>query len=387
MDEILELGEGAPPLILAQRYRLERRLGEGGMAAVFLAEHVGLGRRVAVKVLGELFSDRHHATARFMREARLSARIRHRNVVEVFDFGSTPEGVLFLVMELLEGGDLRAKITQNPEGLPWAVVRGLILQVCRGVAAIHAAGVVHRDIKPENCYVTLDERGREAVKIVDLGVAARVGSKGEGKGGAEDSERISEDGVIVGTPEYMAPEQACGGVDARSDIYALGVLLGELLTGKVPFTGKSRAAVIKAQMKVAPVSLEALAGRPVDATLAAIYARALAKNPAQRFQSVEALAEALAAVSLDADLSQTPPAESSHACEARELPQAQGLRGAAPRALSARHMYVRSLFFVFVGALAATVGALATLWLSASAVGAEHTPDPAEIVAESEGVP
>ncbi|MCA9682675.1 MAG: serine/threonine protein kinase [Myxococcales bacterium] len=311
--ESLRSGDLSAQLLVAGRYRLLRRLGRGGMATVFLAQEIESGREVAVKILSGRHPDRQQAVARFLREARLSARIHHENVVEVFDSGSTAEGVVYLVMEVLVGEDLRETIARHPTGLPWSRVRSLMLQICAGLTAAHQAGVVHRDLKPSNCF-RVPARGqgkaeREQIKLVDFGIATTFGS-GLGSTRAEEErrlgERITGEGTIIGTPEYMSREQARGDeVDARSDVYAAGVIMGELLTGKVPFTGKSKTAVIAAQIYEQPSTLQAMAapGVTIDARVEAIYARALAKDPGERFADIDALAAAIAAVPADGALS------------------------------------------------------------------------------------
>jgi serine/threonine protein kinase len=276
--ERLARGE-LPELILADRYRLERRLGRGGMGSVYFGRHVALGRPVAVKVLDAEEQEWSWAVARFMREARLAAKVRHRNIVDVYDFGSTPDGVVYIVMEALFGRDLRAIIRHNRLNWQWA--RYLMRQICAGVEAIHQAGVVHRDLKASNCFYVEQNR---LVKVLDFGIAAieRVGN--------DDPKRM-----VVGTPEYMAPEQIRGApADRRSDVYAGGILLCELLTGRTPFAARTAEQVFDLQLHAPPPSLwsivpELVAPQGLDAVLA----RALAKEPRRRFQSMRELAVAL----------------------------------------------------------------------------------------------
>jgi serine/threonine protein kinase len=288
LRDIVRLYEGEiRSLTFADRYRIGRRLGRGGMAVVFGGRNLDLDQPVAVKILLPREGDRERATARFLREARLGTRIRHENIVETFDYGETPEGLVYLVMELLEGEDLRALIARH-EGLPWSRVQSLMLQICDGLAAVHAAGIVHQDLTPSNCFRVLADDG-ERIKLIDFGVATMVGDREEGSR------------MIVGTPQYMSPEQARGtAVDARSDVYSAGIILCELLTGHVPFHG-TPVAVLTAQIEESPPSLQQLApdGMRVDPALQRIYERAVAKDPAQRFAGIEELAAAIRAVSAD----------------------------------------------------------------------------------------
>jgi len=307
-SSLLDLGD-LSALRIGGRYRLEGRLGRGGMAEVFRGRHVDLDRPVAIKMLHPRERSSEEALRRFMQEARLCARIRHPNVIEVFDFGSTSDGLLYLVMELLAGEDLRATIARH-RGLPWPRVRSLMMQICAGLEAAHVHGVVHRDLKPSNCYRVPEARRGEQIKLLDFGVATvgvGVGVTGTGAQaqperdrGADTvyrGERITVSGVIVGTPEYMSPEQARGGaVDHRSDVYAAGIILCELLTGKVPFTGKPVSAVLDAQIHARPPTLGALHGAEVDPRVEAVFAQALAKQPQQRFHSIRALSEAVEAI-------------------------------------------------------------------------------------------
>jgi serine/threonine protein kinase len=295
-DQLRALAEGrSAPLTLGGRYRLERRLGSGGMATVYAGRLLTLDRAVAVKVLHDS-RDQHDRIARFVGEARITAQLRHPNIVEVLDFGSTEEGVVFMVMELLEGEDLRS-LLRREGSLPWPRVQALMLDICGGLSAVHAADIVHRDLKPANCFCV---NGR--TKLLDFGIATRTVSPRlqdfiAAHGSAELRE--ADEDRVMGTPEYMSPEQArAEPVDARSDIYSAGILLGELLTGRVPFASKRAAAVISSQIYDPAPRLRDLGGEDYEILPAveAIYALALRKDRDERFSSVEAFAAAIAAV-------------------------------------------------------------------------------------------
>ena len=291
-DELRALGEGeCESLLLAGRYELHDRIGRGGMATVYRGRALALDRPVAIKVLDDERGHRDDGLARFIAEARTTARVRGPNVVEVLDFGTTAEGVVYLVMELLDGEDLRQTLRrQGP--LPWFVVQGIMLQICAGLSAIHAGGVIHRDLKPANCFcVPMEDDVR--IKLLDFGIATRPGLR------EHNADRPTEDGRVVGTPEYMSPEQARDeAIDQRSDVYAAGIILGEMLTGRVPFEGRTATAVIAKQIYERAPKLRELAEHPLEipASVEAIYAKALDKHPAGRFSSAAELGRAIAAV-------------------------------------------------------------------------------------------
>ena len=227
----------ADPLIdrtLDDRYVLRRRLGGGGMGTVYLAEQRSMERLVAVKVIAPVLATDERVTARFLREARLCGRISHPRVVTVFDFGRTPDGLLYLVMEQVQGRTLSDLIAEGP--VPVERALGLAIQICEALQAAHVQGIVHRDLKPGNVMLldTLD--GRDAVKVLDFGLARSL---------AGDDETVTRSGTMLGTPAYMPPEVARGlGCDTRGDLYALGVLLYELLVGQPPFSGAALSIVM-----------------------------------------------------------------------------------------------------------------------------------------------
>lgn len=299
--------------LISAKYRVGRRLGEGGMGAVYLAEHVGIGRQVAMKVVRpELMVDP-SAGERFTREARAAGSIQHRHVVNVTDFGLDQvngQAVAYLVMERLSGQTLEEVLDEHGR-LPLRQVVDIVAQVATGLAAAHATGVVHRDLKPANIWLAPDARGGFHVTLLDFGIAklrddsmvsrpssAASASSARSAAETEDADRtlVTQVGESIGTPAYMSPEQCVGDdVDARSDIYSLGVLVYQLLSGTLPFRGNT--AELLRQHFVAEVpSLSASTNVPPRVN--AVVQRALSKDPAARVQSAVSFAAALSAESM-----------------------------------------------------------------------------------------
>ncbi|MEX1361521.1 MAG: serine/threonine-protein kinase [Nannocystaceae bacterium] len=273
---------------LAGRYLIDRRLASGGMTVVYGGEDLELGRSVAIKILAERHLSRYPDLARFLGEARLGARIHHENIVEVLDYGSTAEGIVYLVMELLLGEDLSVILARDPV-LPWSRVRSWMQQLCAGLAALHAHGFIHRDVKPSNCFRVLDG-DRELIKLLDFGVATSSHTA---------DRELDGSWTMVGTPQYMAPELARGErIDERTDVYSAGIILCELVTGQVPFDGTSTTEVLRDQISRPPPPLQQLAapGVRIDPAVQQIFERSVAKDPRRRFATVEELARRIAAV-------------------------------------------------------------------------------------------
>jgi len=267
-------GQALLPMILEGRYRLLSPLGSGGMGVVYLAEHIGLGKRVAVKVLrGELSRDATFAR-RFELEAIAASQIGHENIVDVTDLGRTPSGELFYVMELLEGRSL-SSLLRRERFLPLGRAVPILVQVCRALEAAHARGIIHRDVKPQNVMLLSREGKPDFVKVVDFGIS-KVSNPEGGK--------LTEAGAILGTANYMAPEQAAGGeVDPGADVYALGVLTYELCTGLLPFRGENTFATMLQHLEAAaepPSKRCPELGLPPE--LDTLVLQALAKTPAAR---------------------------------------------------------------------------------------------------------
>jgi len=277
--------------LLLDRYRIVERLGAGGMGVVYLAEHVTIKKRCAIKVLSDEYANKPDIVDRFLQEARAASMIAHENVVEITDYGQTPSGSVFFVMEMLQGEDLAATI-EREGALPWERVQPIILQICRALREAHAAGIIHRDMKPENCFRVERNSTKDFIKVLDFGIAKVTSEEGEGKG-------LTKTGMIFGTPEYMSPEQAQGmRVDHRADIYAVGVVMYELLTGKVPFTADTFMGVLTKHMFEVPPAPTAVApeGVTISRPVEALILKTLQKDRDHRFSSMDELMAAIEGV-------------------------------------------------------------------------------------------
>lgn len=270
---------------LANRYDILEILGIGGMGTVYLARQRSMNRLVAVKVLSPQFSQNPQMVRRFEKEANVVSKLSHPNTVSVFDYGRS-DGSVFLVMERLEGVSLKEYLATNGPLLPEMAVH-IVTQILRSLHQAHGAGITHRDIKPANIFIVSVKGEKHLIKVLDFGVAKL------NQGAGEDT--VTQAGGIVGTPRYMAPEQARSlETDERADLYAVGILLFELLTGATPFNGENPIGVMMdhAQKPVPPMAL------PFEATdqygnLESIVARALEKLPIDRYQSAEGMLKAL----------------------------------------------------------------------------------------------
>ena len=281
--------------LVAERYRVQERLGRGGMGTVYLAEHEAIHKKVALKVLHPEYSAKPDLVERFQREAISASRVKHTNVLEVFDFGSLPNGCFYLAMEFLDGRDLADEL-EDKKALPAERALQLAKQICRALSAAHSRGVVHRDLKPENVFLSRTSDGDEIVKIVDFGIA-QLRTADDAAKSEPTRRRLTRTGMIFGTPEYMSPEQAQGArSDHRVDVYATGVILFEMLTGAVPFTGETFLGVLQAHLTqpLRPMR-DFYADVVVSPELEAVVARALEKDVEARFSSMNELSAALLA--------------------------------------------------------------------------------------------
>ncbi|HWU87121.1 MAG TPA: serine/threonine-protein kinase [Kofleriaceae bacterium] len=272
--------------MLDGRYKITRKLGEGGMGEVYAAEHVHIEKRFAIKLLRPEIVSNAEAVQRFRQEARSASSIGHRNIIAIEDFGQLPDGRIYMCMELLNGAALNDLIQT-----PIAVDRllNILIQTGHGLAAAHAKGIIHRDMKPENIFVTIGPNGEDIPKLLDFGIAKVAGNDAQN--------HLTRTGTIFGTPFYMAPEQALGNpVDARTDIYAMGVIMYEVFAGSLPFQGDSFMGILTQHITTEPEPVAqraAKAGRQLPMGLADIITRCMQKNPAQRFGSMDELVNAL----------------------------------------------------------------------------------------------
>jgi len=233
-------------VLLANRYLIEHKLGEGAMGAVYRARHVKVGRPFAVKVLHRKLLEEKKIAQRFDREAELAGRLHHPNVIGVVDVGETPDGMRYMVMDFAEGSDLAELLPEAP--MPPARIISLVRQMLEGLYHAHEAGLIHRDFKPENVIVERDDYGNEVPRIVDFGISILR----EGGDSTDGTGRLTTNGLVLGTPHYMAPEQAVADpIDHRIDLFAMGIVIYEMLCGKLPFDGNG-AEVARANLLLDP---------------------------------------------------------------------------------------------------------------------------------------
>jgi serine/threonine-protein kinase len=283
------------PRLLGGRYRLEAKLGSGGMGVVYRATDLTMHRSVAVKLIrgvdGVALDE--EVAGRFLREAKNTARIQHENIIEVYDLGRSDQGDMFFVMELLEGESLSTKLRRDGK-LPVTVGVHIARQMCAALHVAHAAGIIHRDLKPANVMLIERSGKGDYVKVLDFGVAKSYTP--------DQQTQLTHTGMLVGTVEYMAPEQIMGRtVDGRTDIYSLGVVLYRMFTGKAPFRDGGVPALIHAHLNVFPKPMTDSAPE-IPGALDRVVLRCLAKQPEQRYESMEELSRALAGAIEPADL-------------------------------------------------------------------------------------
>jgi serine/threonine-protein kinase len=266
-------------------YQIRTKLGEGGMGAVYMGEHPLIGKKVAIKVLLEEFASNESIVNRFFNEAKAVNDIGHANIVDIIDFGKLPletGTVVYLVMELLDGQSLSGRMSSV--GVTFDETRHILRQCCSALAASHKKGIVHRDLKPDNLYLCPRGGDKNFVKVLDFGIAKLTANTGN----------QTRTGTIIGTPAYMSPEQCAGRgrIDHRSDVYSLGVVMYEMLTGKVPFMGEGFGDIVVKQLTEAPPAPRSIKPE-VPAALEKVVLKALEKKAEDRFQTMEDFAVAL----------------------------------------------------------------------------------------------
>ncbi len=274
--------------VVSGKFLVEEGIGEGGMGRVYRARHLSLERTVVLKMLHRGLSADPQLARRFHREAKAASRLNHPNSVAVLDFGEAEDGTLFMAMEHLGGRDLSRLVAEGPLGAARVVRIGS--QILSALAEAHAQGVVHRDLKPENVMVEDRRDDPDFVKVLDFGIA-QVSGAGDGE------PRLTRSGLVCGTPEYMSPEQASGKeLDARSDLYSVGVMLYEMATGELPFASETPLGYLGKHLAEEPVPPRQR--RPdlaIPAALDALVVKAMSKDPAARFASADEMRAALLA--------------------------------------------------------------------------------------------
>jgi serine/threonine protein kinase len=268
--------------VVDDRYRIIELIGEGGMGKVYLAEHVEIGKRVALKVLHPSYSRMPDLVERFRREARAASKIGHPNIVDVTDSGTTADGSVYFVMEYLEGVELGSVIEREGAIDPARALK-ICGQICRALSAAHAQGIVHRDLKPENVFLITRDGATDVVKVLDFGIAKTTEAE------AARERRLTSPGMAMGTPEYMAPEQAAGRpADARCDIYALGAIMYEMVTGQPPYSGDNFMEILTKKATQDPPPPTAI--RPdLAPQVSDLVMQSMARNPDNRPQTMETL--------------------------------------------------------------------------------------------------
>ena len=292
--------------IIADRYHVIGKLGEGGMGQVYLAEHVKMGRRSALKVMNPALVKDADAISRFNREAANASRINHSNVADVYDFGETSDGIIYLAMELVEGPTL-TKVIEEQGPLPPSRVATIVRQASEALAVAHDMGIVHRDLKPDNIMLARNRDGSDCAKIVDFGIAKAADSA---------AQKVTKTGLVIGTPEYMSPEQLAGDtLDGRSDIYSLALVAFNMLTGKLPFPAETAQESMIMRLTEAPKKLAQMRPEvPWTEPVQAALDTALQRDVAARYASASEFGRALSSA-LDAMSSAASP--SARAAEAR----------------------------------------------------------------------
>lgn len=272
-------------MILDNRYRIISKLGEGGMGSVYAAEHILLKKGVAIKVLRYDLARKDDVVRRFQNEAIAASRIGHENIIEVTDFGKTPDGSVYFVMEHLNGAAL-ADIIQKSGSIPQKRAIPILLQITRALSIAHSQGIIHRDLKPENIVLIDKPDRKDFVKILDFGISKVLDT-------SDRAEKLTAMGMIVGTPEYMSPEQAAGiSVDKRTDIYSLGVIMYEMLTGRLPFLADNAIRILMMHQTEKPTKPRDI-NPEIHLSFEQIILKCMEKRPEDRFQDMSEITQAL----------------------------------------------------------------------------------------------
>jgi len=321
---------------LSGKFMINRKVGQGGMGAVYEATHTQLGKRVAVKVLLEKYAQREAIVKRLRQEAQLASSVGNEHIIDITDIGTTEDGRTYVVMEYLEGESLAECLARETK-LPEQRILRVISQAASALSAAHHKGIVHRDIKPENLFL-LRRKDKDFVKVVDFGISKSLRASGE-----EEQPRLTQTGMVLGTPLYMSPEQARGDdeLDARVDIYALGVIMYEAATGRVPYSGNNYLSVISQVLNETPTPVRDI--RPeLSEEFEAVVARAMAKDKTERYENADAL---LADVNALLD-------DPTHSTERAKI---TGPRRKVPKKSSSRYVVWIGGVAVIVAAVAVTV--------------------------------
>ena len=323
--------------IIADRYHVMKKLGEGGMGQVYLAEHVKMGRKSALKVMHPGMKSDVDAISRFNREAANASRIAHPNVASVYDFGETSDGVIYLAMEFVDGPPLTSIIEQQGALLPKRAA-DIVRQTADALAVAHDMGIVHRDLKPDNIMVARTRDGGDLVKVVDFGIAKAAGN---------EAQKVTKTGLVVGTPEYMSPEQLSGDkLDGRSDIYSLGLVAFNMLTGTLPFPSDSQQESMIMRLTDRPKTLgDMKPDRAWPADVQAVMDKALERDVNVRYQNatdfgmalynvIQRMPETVAAEAGTAVLGAVPPTRVSTAAAVQNANQSATAAAPAPQNLA-----------------------------------------------------
>ena len=333
-------GGDLPAGYIVGEYRVEQVIGRGGMGVVYSGLQPVIEKRVAIKVLNAELSADPALVRRFLDEARAVNRIRHPNIIDIFSFGQLADSRQYFVMEYLEGHTLADRL--QSADLPGTELPPLLGQICDALDAAHAEHIVHRDLKPENIWIVEPRRGRPFVKLLDFGIAKLL---------ATGEPHTTQAGMLMGTPHYMSPEQCYGqAVDHRTDLYALGVILYQTYTGRLPFQGEVFAEILAKQLTLVPDRPATIV--PIPAALDDLIMRCLAKDPADRPSSARVLGEELAGIAVPRIAPSVPPTRAP-ATTTTLRSAAQSSESVAPTGPASRRRWAFLIGALAVGAIGA----------------------------------